>query len=75
MNFLDKKLTNNDAYVVPIKKIRLEYQSVLEDNEKVTIDETPLDLPLTTPTEKVLDKCGVWGETFFFKANDSRFSG
>ena len=36
----------------------------------------PLEvLSSAVPPEKVLGKCGVWGETFFFKPGDSRLTG
>lgn len=39
-------------------------------------NEAPIEvLPQTAPSENVLGKCGVWGEPFFFKPNDSRLKG
>jgi hypothetical protein len=47
-----------------------------EDDLDDLDDEKPLEvLPLAVPSEKVLGKCGVWGETFFFKPDDSRLKG
>ncbi|XP_065213862.1 probable RNA-binding protein CG14230 [Planococcus citri] len=44
-----------------------------DESEEDVEMETPIDIPSTSASEKVLGKCGVWGETFFFKENDSRF--
>ncbi len=46
-----------------------------ESDDDISDDEPPIDVPLTVTSEKVLGKCGVWGETFFFKENDSRLQG
>lgn len=39
------------------------------------MDEEPAEILPTPASEKVLGRCGVWGETFFFKKDDSRFQG
>lgn len=46
-----------------------------DESEEDVEMEAPIDIPSTSASEKVLGKCGVWGETFFFKENDSRFKG
>lgn len=78
-----KRVDNADAEAVPLKKLKTianpfeDASSSDEENNEVTIDEEePVNIRLgPVPSEKVLGKCGVWGETFFFKPNDSRLQG
>jgi len=64
--------------VIPKKKLKF-LKSPLEDSIVSDVDEgnePPLDiLSAAITTEKVLGKCGIWGETFFFKPDDSRLKG
>lgn len=51
----------------------IQRDSSSEDDEE--LEEPPVEILPARASEKVLGKCGVWGETFFFKEDDSRFKG
>lgn len=78
----DTKRVKRDNETVPLKSKTIgnifeNASSSDDENDEVTIDEEePLNVCLNpVPSEKVLGKCGVWGETFFFQPNDSRLQG
>lgn len=67
----------NEVEIKTIKFIKNPFHTFSDtDSEGNDDDEAPLQvLPLTVRSEKVLGKYGVWGESFFFKPDDSRLNG